>query len=179
MAREGVAPCDVVVDEQLPPSGVEMSKTIFKRAKLRVGDPVVVSGRTDRIRVVGRLGDRLDSCQIAVSPKLAIFLGIMQGDEVNVRGPITIDGKGAVDTEDFDQVLQMPQDRLEPLMGEDLRYFSGLTVEQVLDHLERHGNEFSSRYLVAGPNPEGLGIPVGEACEDPSLDEKVWNPEEK
>lgn len=179
MTKKGVVPCTVVVDVQLPPSVIEMSKTIFKKARLNKGDPVVVFGEADRARVEGRVGDRLESCEIAMSPKLAIFLGIMQGDEVGLEGPVAVDGTGSMEAQDFADVLGMSQDRLGPLMGEDLHHFHGLTVEQVLDHLEHNGRDYSGRYLVVGPNPEGVGIPVGEACGDPSLDERIWNPEEK
>lgn len=178
MTRQGVVPCTVVVDVQLPPSGIEMSKTIYKRAHLREGDPVVVFGRVDRARVEGRVGDRLESCEIAMNPKLAIFLGIMQGDEVNLKGTVAVDRTGSMEAQDFSDILGMSQDRLVSLMGEDLRHFHGLSVEQVLDHLERNGSDHSGRYLVVGPNPDGVGIPVGETCKDLSLDEKIWDPEE-
>ena len=182
MAKGEIVPCAVVIDEQLPPSSVEMAKAIFKRARVDEGDRVVVSGERDSTRVVTTLGKDLERCQIAMGPHLAIFLGIDQGGEVKVRGSPRGGGNGGAvgrDVEDFSEVLAMPQDRLAPLMGDDLHHFRNLTVEQVLDHLVRHGNEFSGRYLVVGANPDGMVVPRGEACEDPSLDVKVWDPSEK
>lgn len=171
-----MVPCAVVVDERLPSATVEMSKTIFKRARLKEGEPVVISSESDRTQVEGRLGDALERCEIAMGPKLAIFLGIMEGDEVVVGRSVSISSLGSKEAEDFVDILSMPQDRLAPLMGDDLRHFSGLTVDQVLEHLERHGNDFAGRYLVSAPNPDGVGIPRGEVCEDPSLDVKIWDP---
>jgi hypothetical protein len=179
MARGEVVPCAVVIDELLPSDIVEMSSTIFKRARVSEGDQVVISGRSDRTKAGSRLGEDLTSCEIAMGPKMAIFLGIMEGDEVKVGGSVTIGGVDPSQVESFTDVLGQHQDRLEPLMGDDLDHFRGLTVQQVLDHLVRHGNDYAGKYLVVAPNPEGKGIPTGELCEDPSLHVKIWDPSEK
>jgi len=178
MARGEVVPCAVVIDDQLSTASVEMPRTIFKRTRVREGEPVVISGRTDSTRVSSVLGESLKSCEIAMGPKLAIFLGIMEGAEVHVRSPAGIGEGGTSEVEDFTNVLGQSQDRLAPLLGKDLEHFSGMTVEQVLDHLVRHGRDYYGKYLVAAPNPDGVGIPTGELCEDPSLHVKVWDPEE-
>jgi hypothetical protein len=167
-----------VIDELLPSDLVEMSSAIFKRARVSEGDLVVISGRSDMTRVGSRVGEDLTSCEIAMGPKLAIFLGIMEGDEVKVGGSVTIGGVDPSKVEAFSDVLGQHQDRLEPLMGKDLDHFQGLTVEQVLDHLARHGNDYAGKYLVVAPTPDGKGIPHGELCEDPSLHVRIWDPEE-
>ncbi len=142
------------------------------------GHPVVVSGKASPTRVRGVIGEHLRGCEIAMDPHLAVYLGIKEGDEVDVSRPIRVGGRDPSEVEDFEEVLKQPQDRLAPLMGEDLRHFSGMTVEQVLDHLVRHGSDYSGSYLVVAPNIDGVGILHGEVCEDPSLDVKVWDPSE-
>lgn len=179
MVRGEVVPCGVVIDVLLPSDLVEMSSSIFKRARVSEGDQVVISGRSDKARVRSRLGEDLTSCEIAMGPKLAIFLGIMEGDEVKVGGSVTIKGVDPSQVEAFSDVLGQHQDRLEPLMGKDLDHFKGFTVEQVLDHLARHGNDYAGKYLVVAPNRDDTGIPHGELCEDPSLHVKIWDPSEK
>lgn len=176
MAVNEIIPCAVIVDEQIPRGSVELSRNIFKRARLEEGHSVVVSGEASSTRVRGVLGEHLRRCEISMDPHLAVYLGIKEGDEVDVSRPIRVGGKDPSVVEDFVEVLKQPQDRLAPLMGEDLRYFSGMTVEQVLDHLVRHGSDYSRSYLVVAPNPDGVGIPHGEACEDPSLNVKEWDP---
>ena len=178
MAVDEIIPCAVIIDEQVPRGSVELSRTIFKRARLEEGQPVVVSGKASPTKVRGVLGEHLQRCEIAMDPHLAVYLGIKEGDEVDVSRPIRVGGQDPSKVEDFVEVLKQPQDRLAPLMGEDLRHFSGMTVEQVLDHLVRHGSDYSRSYLVVAPNPDGVGIPTGEACEDPSLNVKVWDPSE-
>jgi hypothetical protein len=179
MARGEVVPCAVLIDEDVPAGTIEMSRNIFKRARVSEGDRVVVNSEIDGTRVRGVMGGSLKRCEVAMGPKLALFLGIREGEEVKVREPISIGGDGPAGTEDFEDVLAQPQERLEGLMGDDLHHFSGLTVDQVLDHLARHGDEYSGRYLVTGPKPHGAGATRGEVCEDPSLDVKVWDPSEK
>ena len=179
MPRGEVVPCAVLIDDQVPAGTIEMSRTIFKRARVSEGDRVVVNSEIDGTRVRGVLGGSLKRCEVAMGSKLALFLGIREGEEVNVRGPISIGTEGPAGTQDFEDVLALPQERLERLMGDDLNHFSGLTVDQVLDHLARHGDEYSGRYLVTGPKPHGAGAPRGEVCEDPSLDVKVWDPSEE
>jgi hypothetical protein len=178
MARGEVVPCAVLIDDNVPSGTIEMSRNIFKRARVSEGDRVVVSSEMDGTRLRGVLGVDLKRCEVAVGSKLALFLGIREGDEVKVREPISIGADGPAGTEDFEDVLVQPQERLERLMGDDLHHFSGLTVDQVLDHLFRHGDEYSGRYLVTAPKPHGAGAPRGEVCEDPSLDVKVWDPSE-
>lgn len=176
MAVDEIIPCAVIVDEQVPKGSVELSRKIFKRARLEEGHPVVVSGKASPTRVRGYLGEHLKRCEISMDPKLAVYLGIKEGEDVNVSRPIKVGGQDPSEVEDFEEVLKQPQDRLAPLMGEDLRYFSGMTVEQVLDHLVRHGSDYSRSYLVVAPNPDGVGIPHGDLCEDPSLHVKEWDP---
>jgi hypothetical protein len=178
MPKGEVVPCAVLVDDQVPDGTIEMSRRIFKRARVAGGDRVAVTSEMDGTRVTGVLGGSLKHCEVAMGPKLALFLGIREGEEVNVRGPISVGADGPAHLEDFEDVLAQPQERLEGLMGDDLDHFSGLTVGQVLDHLARHGDEHSGRYLVTAPRPHGAGAPRGEVCEDPSLDVKVWDPSE-
>jgi hypothetical protein len=178
LVKGRVHPCAIVIDEQIPKGSVEMSRRLLDRARLSVGDPVVVSGTVYTTSVRGVLTEGLTDCELAMGPMLAIFLGIREGEEVDVGGAIDMVGGDASDIEAFEDILTQPQDRLEPLLGNDLRHFNGMTVEQVLDHLVRHGDDYAGKYLVVAPNPDGVGIPHGEACEDPSLNVKVWDPSE-
>ena len=176
MSNIGVTPCAVIVDEAIDKGSVEISKKLFNRYKLSPGDEVLVSGGGQSVRVVARRGDSLKACEIASNPYLAAFMGLGEGDEVNVQGALRVEQGPSSDTEAFSDILGQPQERLEPLMGEELRHFSGLTVEEVLEHLIRYEGAHKGSYLVAAPRPDGTYIPRGEVCEDPSLHVKIYDP---
>jgi hypothetical protein len=179
MPKGEVVPCAVLIDDHVPDGTMEMSPKIFKKARVDEGSRVVVNSEVDGTKVRGVMGGNLKRCEVAMGTKLALFLGIREGEEVDVQASISIGGNRPVEVEDFEEVLAQPQERLEPLMGDDLHHFSGLTVDQVLDHLARHGDEYSGRYLVTAPKPHGAGAARGEVCEDPSLGVKFWDPSEK
>jgi len=176
MSNKGVTPCAVIVDETIDKGSVELSGRLFKRYKLNPGDEVLVSGGGQSVRVVARRGDSLKACEIASNPYLAAFMGLIEGDEVGVQGFVKVKQGPSSDTEAFSDILGQPQERLEPLMGEELRHFSGLTVEEVLEHLIRYEGAHKGSYLVVGPSPDGKYIPRGEACEEPSLHVKIYDP---
>jgi hypothetical protein len=54
----------------------------------------------------------------------------------------------------------------------------GRTVGQVLDKVIADPKHPAHSYLIVPPNPQGFGFPRGEVCEDPSLTEKVWQPDD-
>ncbi len=176
MAKIGVTPCAVIVDEAIDKGSVELSKRLFKRYSLSPGDEVLVSGGGQSVRVVALRGDSLKACEIASNPYLAAFMGLDEGDEVGVQGALRVEQGASTETEAFSDILGQPQERLEPLLGEELRHFSGLTVEEVLEHMIRYEGAHKGAYLVVAPKPEGTFIPRGEACEDPSLHVKEWDP---
>lgn len=176
MSKKEVTPCAVIVDEAIDKGSVELSDRLFKRYGLAPGDDVLVSRGGRSVRVGARRGNSLKACEIATDPYLAAFMGVGEGEEVDVQGALRVEGGPSEDTESFLDVLGQPQERLKPLLGDELRHFSGLTVQEVLEHLLRYGGAHKGSYLVVAPNPDGVGIPRGEACEDPSLHVKVWDP---
>jgi hypothetical protein len=176
MSNKGVTPCAVIVDEVIDKGSVELSGKLFKRYKLSPGDEVLVSGGGQSVRVVARRGDSLKACEMASNPYLAAFMGLDEGDEVDVQGALRVKQGPSSDTEAFSDILGQPQERLEPILGEELRHFSGLTVEEVLEHRIRYEGAHKDTYLVVGPSPDGKYIPRGEACEDPSLHVKIYDP---
>ncbi len=176
MSSTEVTPCAVIVDEAIDKGSIELSRRLFKRYGLHPGDDVLVSRDGRSVRVEAWRGDSLDACEIATDPYLAAFMGVREGEEVDVQGALRVESGPSADTEAFSDILGQPQERLEPLLGEELRHFSGLTVQEVLEHLLRYGGAHKDAYLVVAPNPDGVGIPRGEACEDPSLHVKEWDP---
>jgi len=176
MSKIEVTPCAVIVDEAIEKGSVELSKKLFKRYDLSPGDQVLVSRDGQRVRLAARRGDTLRACEIATNPILAVFMGVREGDEVAVQGALKVERGPSADAEAFSDILDQPQARLEPLLGEELRHFSGLTVQEVLEHLVRYEGAHKDAYLVVAPNPDDTGIPRGEACEDPSLHVKRWDP---
>lgn len=176
MSRTAVTPCAVIVDEAIERGLVELSGKLFKRYGLKPGDDVSVSRSGRSVRVRARRSDSLKSCEIATDPYLAAFMGVAEGEEVDVQGSLKVERGSGEPSESFLEVLGQPQSKLEPLLGEELRHFSGLTVKEVLEHIIRYGGAHKGSYLVVAPNPEDTGIPRGDLCEDPSLHVKEWDP---
>jgi hypothetical protein len=176
MSNIDVTPCAVIIDEAIDKGAVELSKKMFKRYGLDPGDEIVVSGGGQRVRLVAWRGESLKACQIATNPYLAVFMGVGEGDDLDVQGAMRLEQVSSGEVETFKDILDQPQERLEPLLGEELRNFRGLTVQGVLEHLLRYGGADKDSYLVVAPNPDDTGIPRGEACEDPSLSVKKWDP---
>ena len=176
MFNVGVTPCAVIIDETIANGSVELSKRLFKRYDLNPGDEVMVSRGGQKVRLTVRRGDSLKACEIATNPYLAVFMGAGEGDEVVVHGTLRVERDPSGDVEAFSDILDQPQERLEPLLGEELRHFKGLTVQEVLEHLIRYKGAHKDAYLVVAPNQDDTGIPRGDVCEDPSLDVKKYDP---
>lgn len=176
MTNKGATPCAVIVDDAIDNGSVELSGRMFKRYGLSPGDEVMVSGGGQSVRIRARRGESLEACEIASNPYLTAFMGLNEGETVDVQRTIRVEQGPSSDIEAFSDILDQPQTRLEPLLGEELRQFSGLTVQGVLEHLIRYKGTPKGAYLVAAPNPDGIGIPHGEICEDPSLHVKIWDP---
>jgi len=176
MSNISVTPCAVIVDEAIDKGSVELSKKVFKRYDLSPGDEVLVSKNGQRVRLTALRRDSLKACQIATNPYLAVFMGVGEGGEVVVHGSLTVKRGPMADVETFSDILDQPQERLEHLLGDELRQFSGLTVEEVLEHLVRYEGAHKDTYLVVAPNQEDTGIARGDICKDPSLDVKIFDP---
>ncbi len=176
MTNKAATPCAVIVDEAIDKGSVELSGRMFKRYVLNPGDEILVSRSGQSVRVRARRGDSLKACEIASNPYLAAFMGLDEGDSVEVQQALRVEQGPSSDTEAFSDILGQPQERLEHILGEELRQFSGLTVQEVLEHRIRYKGADKGAYLVVAPNPDGMVIPRGEACEDPSLHVKIWDP---
>ena len=170
--------CSVFLDDTIPEGTVELSPDVIKKRRLKAGDPIVIRRRSEPVRVRAAVAEELGKCQMAMHPLLSIYLGAMEGSTVDVEDPITVQAESDEDVGSFEELLDSDCEVLRPMLGDDLRDFKGMSVREVLDHIHRYGGTPSGRYLVVGPNKEGTGIPVGEACEDPSLGVKEWNPED-
>jgi hypothetical protein len=173
-----IAPCRVYVDPKVPKGFVEFPREFFETSGIEPGHHVVLKHKGLQVKERAKENDLLEACDVALSPRLALYLGIDDGQTLDVGDRLTVGDELYDEVEAFVDVLGHSAERLANVVKEDLTAFKGMTVEQVLDHLVAHRDEPDRSYLVVPPNPDGFGIPRGEVCEDPSLTEKVWQPDD-
>ncbi len=172
-----IAPCRVYVDPKVPRGHVAFPPEFFKTTGIQPGHHVVLRHKGLRVRESTQENDLLGVCEMAVSPRLAVYLGLEGGQLLNVEDRETIGDELFDEVESFVQVLEHSAERLAVDLRADVSKFKGSTVEQVLDHMVANRQFPDKSYLIVPPNPAGVGIPRGEICEDPSLTEKVWQPD--
>jgi hypothetical protein len=173
-----IAPCRVYVDPKVPRGHVAFPPEFFETTGLSPGHHVVLRHKGLQVKERTQESGLLGVCEMAVSPRLAVYLGLDGGQLLKVEDRETIGDELFDEVESFVDVLEHSAERLATDMRTDVSKFKGMKVEQALDHLVAN-KEFPDRaYLVVPPNPDGVGIPRGEICEDPSLTEKVWQPDD-
>ncbi len=177
MATKEVTPCSVVLDEAMGRGTIELSKKVFKKTGIEEGDPVLISRGWLSVMVNARLGRDLGPCEMAAHPQLVAFFEVEDDDRAEREGPVTVTTGASDMAPPFTLVLEAPLDEWREAMARDLEHFSGVTVGEALDHIVRYQGTHAGQYLVVAPNPDDVGIPRGEICEDPSLFVKEWDPE--
>ncbi len=173
-----IAPCRVYVDHNVPRGYVEFPREFFEETGIEPEHHVVLKHKGLQVKERARQNELLEACDVALSPRLALYLGIDEGQTLAVEDRLTIGDELFDEVESFVDVLEHSAERLANVVRTDLTAFKGKTVEQVLDHLVVHKDSPDKSYLAVPPNPDGFGIPRGEVCEDPSLTEKVWQPDD-
>jgi hypothetical protein len=176
--KRTIAPCRVYVDHKVPRGYVEFPREFFEKTGIQPEHHVVLKHKGLQVKERAKENDLLESCDIAMSPRLALYLGIDGGQTLDVEDRITIGDELFDEVEAFVDVLEHSAERLSHVVRTDVSPFKGMNVEQVLDYLVTNKDHPDRSYLVVPPNPEGFGIPRGEICEDPSLTEKVWQPDD-
>jgi len=172
-----IEPCRVYVDPKVPRGHVDFPPEFFESTGVKPGHHVVLSNKGLQVKERTRVNSLLRACEVAVSPHLALYLGIKGAQTVRVDDSVSIGTDLFDDVEDFVEVLEKSADHLGDHLREDVARMRGKTVEQVLDKVIADPKHPAHSYLVVPPNPQGFGIPRGEVCEDPSLTEKVWQPD--
>jgi hypothetical protein len=155
---------------------VELAVDFFKKHGIEPGHHIVIKGKGSRLRVIARASESLGSCEIAVCPRLAVYLDLKEGVMVDLAHRITIGDDNYAGIDVFAEILNRPCNHLQEVMHMDLDRFTGLTVKGVLDHMVRYGEGPDGNSLVVAPNPDGYGIPREGLCEDLSLGVKEWSP---
>jgi len=172
-----ISPCRVYVDPKVPRGHVAFPPEFFETTGLSPGHHVVLRHEGLQVKERTQANDLLGVCEMAVSPRLAVYLGIEGGQLLKVEDRETIGDELFDEVESFVDVLEHSAERLATDMRTDVSKFKGMKVEQALDHLVANKGFPDRAYLVVPPNPDGVGIPRDEICEDPSLTEKVWQPD--
>jgi hypothetical protein len=166
-----------MVDSGVPRDCVELSPGFLEKAGIGQGSYVVVKGREARVKVRAMENPDLEDCDVMMSPMLAFFLDVRSAGVVSVDGEPTAGRELLERVEEFTQVLGQPAERFQHLPPVDGEGYEGLTVSEVIDHTVRLADRPDRTYLEVPPNLGDVGIPRGEACEDPSLSVKIWEPE--
>jgi hypothetical protein len=172
------APCRVFVDPKIPRGWVELPPDFFEQYGIAPDHHVVLRSRGLNVKLKAKESELLKSCEISMSPHLALYLGVDEAELVDVEDHPTVGDELKDEVESFVEILKQPAEHLEGVIGEEVDEFVGHTVETALDHLVVHKDKPEKSYLEVPPNPEGFGIPRGEICEDPSLLVKEWRPDD-
>jgi hypothetical protein len=173
-----IEPCRVYVDPKVPRGHADFPPEFFESTGLKPGHHVVLSNKDLKVKEKTRVNEMLRACEIAVSPHLALYLGIEGAQTINVDDRDSIGANLFDDVEEFVEVLRKSSDHLGDHLREDVARMKGKTVGQVLDTVIADPKHPAHSYLIVPPNPPGFGIPRGEVCEDPSVTEKVWQPDD-
>jgi hypothetical protein len=172
-----IEPCRVYVDPKVPRGHVDFPPEFFTSTGVRPGHHVVLSNKGLHVKEKARVNELLKPCEVAISPHLALYLGVKGAQTIGVDDRTSIGASLFDDVEDFVEVLGRSADHLGDHLREDVAMMKGRTVEQMLDKVIADPKHPAHSYLIVPPNPPGFGIPRGEVCEDPSLTEKVWQPD--
>ena len=173
-----IEPCRVYVDPNVPRGHADFPPEFFSSTGVKPGHHVVLSNEGLQVKEKARMNTLLRACEVAVSPHLALYLGIRGAQTIRVDDRNSIGANLFDDVEEFVEILRESSDHLGDHLREDVARMKGKTVEQVLDTIIADPKHPAHSYLVVPPNPQGFGIPRGEICEDPSVTEKVWQPDE-
>jgi hypothetical protein len=172
-----LAPCRVIIDARVPRDHVELSPGFLSRAGIHQGSYVLVRGRDARVKLKVMENPDIDDCDVMMSPILAFFLDVGRSETVDVNGEPTAGRELLESAEKFSKVLSQPAEEIGHRLPDDAESFRGLTVSDVIDHMVKHADQPERTYLEVPPSPGDVGVPRGEACEDPSLFVKIWEPE--
>ena len=173
-----IAPCRVYVDPKVPRGHVAFPPEFFETTGLSPGHHVVLRHKGLQVKERTQANDLLGVCEMAVSPRLAVYLGLEGGQLLKVEDRETIGDELFDEVETFVDVLEHSAERLASDMRADVSKYKGMRVQQVLDHMVANRQFPDKSYLIVPPNPPDTGIPRDEICEDPSLTEKVWQPDD-
>ena len=166
----------VYVDPRVRRTDVELPSGFFDSTGIRPGQPFLVKVKGVGVRLKARENSALRDAEVSMSPMLALFLGIkhavpLDGQDLSaIKEELSTEMEGFTDTlgETFDGPHGGTKAEEGTFHGIDLSSeMEGLVVD--VEHPERGR-------LEVEPNPEGVGIPRGEICEDPSLHVKEWTP---
>jgi len=173
-----IEPCRVYVDPKIPRGHADFPPEFFETTGVRPGHHIVLSNRGLQVKERARVNGSLKACEVAVSPHLALYLGVKGPQTIGVDDRASIGARLFDDVDEFVEVLGRSADRLGEHLRDDVARLKGGTVEQVLDKIVADPKHPAHSYLVVPPNPAGFGVPRDEVCEDPSLTEKVWQPDD-
>ena len=166
----------VYVDPRVRRTDVELPSGFFDSTGIQPGQSVLVKGKGVGVRLRARENSALRDAEVSMSPMLALFLGIkhvvpLDGQDLSaIKEELSVAMERFADTlgESFDGHHGGTEEEGGTFHGIDLSSeIKGLVVD--LEHPERD-------HLKVEPNPDGMGIPRGEICEDPSLHVKEWSP---
>jgi hypothetical protein len=170
--------CRVHVDPKVPHGHVALPNDFFERTGIEEGAQVVLLCHGKRVRMETQESEDLGSCDVAISPALSLYIGVDTHDTVTVEESLKPVKGIPMAEETFPMILEQPAGRVAHLLPPKVANMESLTVGEVLDQLLAEAGRADASYLVVPPNPEGTGILRGEACPDPSLDVKEWDPTE-
>jgi len=173
-----IEPCRVYVDPKVPRGHADFPPEFFESTGVKPGHHVVLSNKGLHVKEKARVNELLRACEVAVSPHLALYLGIKGAQTIGIDDKASIGARLFDDVDEFVEVLERSADHLGEHLKEDAAGMKGRTVGQVLDKVIADPKHPAHSYLIVPPNPQGFGFPRGEVCEDPSLTEKVWQPDD-
>jgi hypothetical protein len=170
--------CKVYIDDEMKRGAVAFHPDFFVRTMVDPTHHVVVSSGENRLRLRTRENDLLKADEVAISPRLAVLLDVVEGDSVSILDRPTLGDDLFDEVEPLVDLLEQRAENLKEFLEEDLEQFRDNTVEEVLDFLIAERRKPREKgYLEVPPSPEKPGPRRKKPSEEEAEKVKIWSPD--